>query len=82
MPDSVLPSCSSTVGNITTTNQTAFDNGLTPSDIDVFLYTPCNVTINNNLSMTLQQMPLLGAQDLTTTSYIAEHDYKREVPSS
>jgi Tfp pilus assembly protein PilX len=45
------------------------------------VYSDGTVTITNKWTMTMQEMPLFGALiNATPLSYIAEYDYKREIP--
>lgn len=44
------------------------------------IYADGTVTVENNFNMTYQQMPLYGSSADTQVQYIAEYDYKREVP--
>ena len=45
------------------------------------VYSDGTVTITNKWTMTMQEMPLYGALvNATPLSYIAEYDYKREIP--
>lgn len=46
------------------------------------IYADGTVTVENNFNMTYQQMPLYGTSAATQVQYIAEYEYKREVPYS
>ncbi|HET9731732.1 MAG TPA: hypothetical protein VFP54_03555 [Acidimicrobiales bacterium] len=46
------------------------------------IYADGTVTVQNNFNMTYQKMPLWGYSADTQVQYIAEYDYKREVPYS
>lgn len=47
------------------------------------VYSDGTVTITNKWTMTMQEMPLFGPiTNATPLSYVAEYDYKREVPYS